>query len=203
METLQSMLDRQYADRRFPGAVALARDDQVEVGRSGVRTIGGAAMTRDTLFRIASVTKPILAAVTMVLVERGRLRLDDAVDRWLPELGEPVVMRQLTGDIDDVVPAERAITVRDLLTFQSGHGFPPDFDLPVVQLLMSDLSQGPVQPQSVAAPDEWMARLARRRSPRPAIGHQTCSRAGAAPDRSWLVRLCPGGAHVPCAWFRI
>lgn len=162
METLQSLLDRQYADERFPGAVALvAADDRVDIGCAGVRTLDGAPMTRDTLFRVASLTKPILAAVTMVLVERGRLRLDDSVDRWLPELANPVVMRDLTGKIDDVVPAERAITVRDLLTFQSGHGFPPDFDLPVVQLLMSDLSQGPVLPQSVPPPDEWMARLAR------------------------------------------
>ena len=162
METLQHLLDRQYADGRFPGAVALvARDDRVDIGWAGVRTVGGTPMTRDTLFRVASLTKPILAAVTMVLVERGRLRLDDTVDRWLPELANPVVMRDLNGDIDDVVPAERAITVRDLLTFQSGHGFPPDFDLPVVQLLMNDLSQGPVLPQSVPPPDEWMARLAR------------------------------------------
>ena len=162
MQNLQSLLDRQCADERFPGAVALvARDDRTDVGWAGVRTLGGAAMTRDTIFRVASVTKPILAAVTMVLVERGRLRLDDTVDRWLPELADPVVMRDPAGGIDDVVPAERAITVRDLLTFQSGHGFPPDFDLPVVQLLMNDLSQGPVLPQSVPPPDEWMGRLAR------------------------------------------
>jgi CubicO group peptidase (beta-lactamase class C family) len=162
MESLQSLLDRQYADERFPGAVALVgRADGVDVGCAGVRTLGGTPMTRDTLFRVASLTKPILAAVAMVLVERGRLRLDDAVDRWLPELGDPVVMRDLAGETDDVVPAERAITVRDLLTFQSGHGFPPAFDLPVVRLLMSELSQGPVQPQSVVPPDEWMARLAR------------------------------------------
>ena len=162
METVQTLLDRQLADDRFPGAVALvARADTVDFGCAGARTLRQAPMTRDTLFRVASLTKPILAAVTMVLVERGHLRLDDTVDRWLPELAHPVVMRDVMGSIDDVVPAERSITVRDLLTFQSGHGFPPDFDLPVVQLLVNDLSQGPALPQSVPPPDEWMARLAR------------------------------------------
>ena len=162
METVQTLLDRQLADDRFPGAVALvARIDNVDFGCAGARTLGQAPMTRDTLFRVASLTKPILAAVTMVLIERGHLRLDDTVDGWLPELAHPVVMRDLLGSIDDVVPAERAITVRDLLTLQSGHGFPPDFDPPVVQLLMSDLFQGPALPQAVPPPDEWMARLAR------------------------------------------
>src|SRR5262249_30723339 len=62
---------------------------------------------------------------------------------------------------DDVVPAVRAITVADLLTFRAGCGFPSDFSLPVVGLLFSELKQGPPQPQLVAAPDEWMAALSR------------------------------------------
>ena len=70
-----------------------------------------------------------------------------------------MVLRALDGPVEDVVPAERAITVRDLLTFQAGHGFPANFDVPVVQLLMERLGQGPPQPQMVPAPDEWMARL--------------------------------------------
>jgi len=60
-----------------------------------------------------------------------------------------------------VVPAVRAITVADLLTFRAGCGFPSDFSLPVVGLLFSELKQGPPQPQLVAAPDEWMAALSR------------------------------------------
>ena len=82
-------------------------------------------MTADSIFRIASITKPITAAATMVLVERGVLGLDDAVDQWLPELAEPKVLRDPSGPLDDVVPADRAITVRDLLTLRGGTGSRP------------------------------------------------------------------------------
>jgi CubicO group peptidase (beta-lactamase class C family) len=158
---LQKLVDRPSAEGRVPGAVALIAtpDGRREVVTGGTRSVGGEPMTRDTLFRIASITKPIVAAATMVLVERGHLALDDEVRRWLPELAAPQVLRSPTGPLDDVVPAERAITVRDLLTFQSGHGFIPDFAAPAMQLLFEQLLQGPPQPQLVPAPDEWMARL--------------------------------------------
>jgi CubicO group peptidase (beta-lactamase class C family) len=81
------------------------------------------------------------------------------VARWLPELAAPRVLRSPSGPLDDVEPAERAITVRDLLTFQSGHGFISDFAAPVMQVLFEQLHQGPPQPQVVPPPDEWMARL--------------------------------------------
>jgi CubicO group peptidase (beta-lactamase class C family) len=79
----------------------------------------------------------------------------------LPELASPTVVRTPAGPIDDVVPATRSITVVDLLTFRAGYGFPSDFSLPVVGLLISELMQGPPQPQQVPAPDEWMAALSR------------------------------------------
>jgi CubicO group peptidase (beta-lactamase class C family) len=60
-----------------------------------------------------------------------------------------------------VVPAARPITVADLLTFRAGYGFGSDFSLPAAELLFSELKQGPPQPQLVAAPDDWMAALAR------------------------------------------
>ncbi len=162
MTTLQEVLDEQCRAGAVPGAVALvATGDDVEVACAGVRAVDGEPMTRDALFRIASITKPIVAAATMALVERGRLTLDESVERLLPKLAEPVVLRAVDGPVDDVVPAERPITVRDLLTFQAGHGFPPNFDAPVVGLLMGELLQGPPQPQRVPPPDEWMARLAR------------------------------------------
>src|SRR5262249_20872887 len=118
-------------------------------------------MDRDALFRIASITKPITAAAVMMLAEDGRLALDDPVDRWLPELAAPSVVRTRSSPVEDVVPAKRPITVRDLLTFQAGHGFPTDFSLPAIQPLFTELLQGPPQPARVAAPDEWMATLSR------------------------------------------
>src|SRR5882762_2278798 len=77
----------------------------------------------------ASLTKPIAAAATMILVEECRLRLDEPVDRLLPELAHRTVLKRLAGPLGDTVPANRPITVRDLLTFRAGYGIvmaPPD-----------------------------------------------------------------------------
>jgi CubicO group peptidase (beta-lactamase class C family) len=79
-------------------------------------------MKRDTIFRIASMTKPITAAAAMILVEECRFRLDDPLDELLPELASRKALRQLDDPLDDVVPAKRAITLRDLLTFRWGFG---------------------------------------------------------------------------------
>src|SRR5436190_16467189 len=79
-------------------------------------------MRRDTIFRIASMTKPILATATMQLVEAGALTLEEPVDRLLPELAGRRVLRRLDGPLDDTVPAGRPITIEDLLTFRLGHG---------------------------------------------------------------------------------
>src|SRR5437764_1143114 len=92
-----------------PGIVTLvSRRGEVHVDAIGVKTIGGRdPMRRDTIFRIASVTKPIVAAAAMSLVEECRLRLDEPVDRWLPELADRQVLRTLEGPLDDTVPANR------------------------------------------------------------------------------------------------
>jgi CubicO group peptidase (beta-lactamase class C family) len=161
MPDLQHLVDAACAAGGLPGAVALvARGDEVEVACAGVRRGDGDPMTRDAVFRIASLTKPILAAATLALAERGAFGLDDPVATWLPELADPVVLRSLDGPLDDVVPARRAITVRDLLTFRAGHGMPERFDVPVVQALVDELGAGPPRPQERPGPDEWMRRLA-------------------------------------------
>jgi CubicO group peptidase (beta-lactamase class C family) len=79
----------------------------------------------------------------------------------------------------DVVPAIRPITVAGLLTFRAGYGFPSDFSLPVAGLLVSELKQGPPQPQLAAAPDDWMAALSRI-----PLLHQ--------PGEAWLYNTCSG-----------
>lgn len=125
-----------------PGLVALvARGDEIDQIALGVRAIGGSAMTTDSVFRIASMTKPITAMATLVLVGDGLIGLDDPVDSVLPELVDRTVVADLAGPVDDVVPAERAITVRHLLCFTGGYGFPADFSAPVVQRLVDDLGQ--------------------------------------------------------------
>lgn len=162
MTSLHETVDAQVEAGLVPGAVALVADgdDDLTVAAAGVRSLGGEPMARDSVFRIASISKPIVAAATMALVDRGRMRLDDPVERWLPELADPIVLRRIDGPLDDVVPAVRPITIRHLLTLQAGHGFPADFSSPVVARLFEDLFQGPPRPQAVPPPDEWMARLA-------------------------------------------
>jgi CubicO group peptidase (beta-lactamase class C family) len=162
--SVQGLTEAACSAGAVPGVVALvSRRGQVEVGCAGVRTIGGEPMTRDTVFRIASLTKPIVAAAAMVLVERGRLRLDDPVDEHLPELADPRVLRSLDGPLDDpgnVEPAKRAITLRDLLTFQAGHGVPENFGAPVMKVLVEQLAAGPPRPQQHPSTRQWMRRLA-------------------------------------------
>lgn len=127
---------------------------------AGSRSVGGAPMTRDTIFRIASLTKPITAAAVLMLVEDGVLDLNSPVDRWLPEIASPVVVRTPASPVDDVVPSARPITVYDLLTSQAGWGWPSDFSLPAIQALFSVQLDGR-EVQSFPATDEWMAALAK------------------------------------------
>ena len=120
-----------YVERgEVPGIVTLvSRRGAVHVDAIGRQAIGGDVMRRDTIFRIASMTKPITAAATMILVEECKLRLDEPVDRLLPELANRKVLKRLDGPLDETVPAKRPITVRNLLTLRMGFGVvlaPPD-----------------------------------------------------------------------------
>lgn len=155
-DTLKAYVD----NGSVPGAVGLvARGNLMEVAVVGSMAIGGAAMARDSIFRFASITKPITAAAVLMLVEDGRVALGDPVDRWLPELAAPKVVRTPASPVDDVVPAARPITVFDLLSSCAGYGFASDFALPAVQRLSSVQKDGR-EPQSFPAPDVWMAELA-------------------------------------------
>ncbi|WNV84393.1 serine hydrolase domain-containing protein [Umezawaea sp. Da 62-37] len=180
MTTLHDTLEAHVGDGKAPGAVALvARGDRLEVEAVGAVDVEGSApMARDSIFRIASITKPLIAAAAMVLVEDGRIALDDEVSRWLPELASPSVVRTPDAPVDDLVPAARPITLEDLLTFRAGYGFPADFSLPAVALLFSELMQGPPEPGEIPSPDDWMAALARiplLHQPGEAFLYNTCS----------------------------
>ncbi|MEU1006982.1 serine hydrolase domain-containing protein [Streptomyces sp. NPDC005890] len=162
MTALHETLLRYVEDGSVPGAVALvARGDDVEVVAVGHHDAAGSVpMARDSLFRIASLTKPVTAAALLMLVDDGRLVLDDPVERWLPELAKPLVVRTPSAPVDDVVPADRPITVEDLLGSCTGWGFPSDFSLPAVQALFAVQKDGRA-PQAYPAPDAWLADLAR------------------------------------------
>lgn len=156
---LTELLTPHAAD--VPGAVALvAHGDRVEAAAVGSADAEGTVpMARDSLFRIASLTKPITAAAVLLLVDDGLLALDDPVARWLPELASPVVVRTPAGPVDDVVPAVRPITVADLLTFRCGYGLAADMTLPAVDLLLQVLGHPAAAPRALE-PDAWLAALA-------------------------------------------
>jgi CubicO group peptidase (beta-lactamase class C family) len=179
MTNLRDVLETTVSNATVPGAVALvARGDQVEMEAVGFVDVDGSSpMASDSIFRVASITKPITAAAVMLLVDDGRIGLDEPVAQWLPELASPTVVRTPASPVDDVVAAARSITVLDLLSSCAGYGFPSDFSLPVIGLLFSELKQGPPQPQLVAPPDEWMARLSRI-----PLLHQ--------PGQAWLYNTC-------------
>ncbi|GAA3186414.1 serine hydrolase domain-containing protein [Nonomuraea roseoviolacea] len=161
MSDLHDLLKAHVADGSIPGAVGLvSRGDRLEVAAVGSAALDGPPMTRDSIFRLASITKPVTAAAVMMLVEEGRIALDDPVGRWLPELAEPKVVRTPASPVDDVVPADRPITVFDLLSSQAGYGFASDFTSPAIQALMTVQKDGR-EPRSFPEADVWMADLAR------------------------------------------
>lgn len=164
LERLHRVMAAHVRSGGMPGLVTLVyRRGEVHVDAVGRQTLGGSTpMRRDTIFRIASMTKPIGAAAAMILVEECRLGLDDPVDHWLPELADRQVMRRLDGPLDDTVPAHRPITLRDLLTLRMGlgHILAPAADYPIRRKMDElGLLLGPPQPQAPPTPDEWMRRV--------------------------------------------
>ncbi|GAA2457157.1 serine hydrolase [Actinomadura vinacea] len=148
---------------RLPGAVTLlARRGEVLVDAIGDMTVGGTdPMRRDTLFRISSMSKPITAVAALILVEECRLRLDEPVDRLLPELAGRPVLRAPDAELGDTVPAVRPITVRDLLDFRCGLGMILEaeaFGYPFYRAAqrLGIIGFGPPDPSSPHSPDEWM-----------------------------------------------
>ncbi|QRG68462.1 serine hydrolase domain-containing protein [Brevibacillus choshinensis] len=169
-----------YVERgEMPGVVALVWRN----GETHVDAVGKLAfeahepMRRDTLFRIASMTKPIIAAAAMILVEECVLRLDEPVDRFLPELANRRVLKQIDGPLEDTVPAKRGITLRDLLTFRLGIGAvmaPPDSFPIQTAMKEAGFAPGPNPPAHV--PDDWMKNL----SSLPLVHH---------PGETWMYHI--------------
>jgi CubicO group peptidase (beta-lactamase class C family) len=148
------------------GAVAgaitlLSRRGETIVDAIGVQDLTrGDPMRRDSIFRIASMTKPITAVAAMLLVEECRLTLDEPLDRFLPELANRRVLQSIDGPLAATVPANRPLTLRDLLTFRMGMGMlmlPPGV-FPI-QKAMDDLVLMSLSPSPPHSPDEWLRRL--------------------------------------------
>jgi len=167
-ERLEDIVEAAVARGDAPGVVAaVAKGDETQIAAAGAMAIGGPPMRPDTMFRIASITKPITAAVVLSLADEGVLGLDEPVDRLLPELADRRVLRRPDGPLTDTIRAERAVTARDLLTFTWGFGmqgamFMAAEPWPIVTAVAErDLASfGPAQPATTPEPDTWMARLA-------------------------------------------
>src|SRR5215467_11263580 len=111
IDRLRAVVADHVGDGRIPGIVALvSRGEHVHVEAQGSLSVGGAPAARDSLFRIASTTKPITAAATLALVDEGLITLDEPVDALLPELAGRKVLRRVDGPLDDTRPADRPIT---------------------------------------------------------------------------------------------
>jgi CubicO group peptidase (beta-lactamase class C family) len=167
LERFGAVAASRVGDDKVPGLVALvAQGDDVYVEALGTLAIGGRPVERASLFRIASTTKPITAAATLALVREGLLELDEPVDRLLPELANRRVLRRMDGPLDDTVPAEGPVTVRELLNFTFGFGMAlAMFTAPEPWPVLTAVAHaklatiGPPQPDAFDDPDTWIAKF--------------------------------------------
>ncbi|MEU8927281.1 serine hydrolase domain-containing protein [Kitasatospora sp. NPDC048545] len=161
LRKVRDVLARHVDSGRIPGLVALVgRGDETYVEAIGTMSHdGGSPMRRDTIFRMASTSKPVTMAAAMVLLDECGLRLDDLVEQWLPELADRRVLKRIDGPLDDTVPARRPITVRDVLTSTFGLGM--DMTSLGTPIMNAIFEQGltPDLPTPMPEPDEWMRRL--------------------------------------------
>ena len=165
LERMHEVLSGHIERNQVPGLVALvSHHDDVRLEALGTLAFDNPApMERNTIFRIASITKVITAAAAMILLEECKFRLDDPIDPWLPELANRRVLKAISSEVDDTVPASRAITVRDLLTYCMGFGsimaMPGTYP---IQKLIRDYrlgGDGPMLPSQAPPLEEWLQKL--------------------------------------------
>jgi CubicO group peptidase (beta-lactamase class C family) len=165
LERMHQVLSGHVERKELPGLVALvSHHDDVHVNAMG--TLGfenPAPMQRDTIFRIASLTKIIAAVAGMILIEDCKIGLDDSIEPWLPELANRRVLKSLGSDLDDTAPASRPITVRNLFTYTMGFGsvmaMPGTYP---IQKFIREYHIGgdsPMMPSDYPGLDEWLRRL--------------------------------------------
>jgi CubicO group peptidase (beta-lactamase class C family) len=163
-EAFEEFLQRHVEAGTFPGAVLVGSRagqswEDSTVACAGSMAPDGPPMRPDALMRIQSMTKPLTAAATLIAVQEGALSLEDPVHRWLPELAHRSVLRAFDAELDDVVPAARDITVRDLLVNGCGYGMELTDTPQARRMVELEVSASPDQVVNVGA-DEWLGRLA-------------------------------------------
>jgi CubicO group peptidase (beta-lactamase class C family) len=155
---LRELLTRHVDAGTIPGGVALLGTGNAEVVTAGVASVGGDPVGEDAIMRIQSMTKAITSVAALRLVEAGRLGLDQGLAYWLPELADRQVLRDPAAELDDTVPARRAITLRHLLTNASGYGMVLQAS-PLQQAMAANGTEAGPEPPAMGA-DEWLRRLA-------------------------------------------
>src|ERR1700739_4239803 len=155
------MLDRNQDSIRevvdaglLSGAVTMVwrRGEVLQLGEIGYRDVSARTpMQRDTVFRIAAISKPVTTAAAMTLVDEGKLALDDPVTRWLPEFADMRVLEDPDGPLSKTSPARRTITVDDLMTHRSG--------LVYAFSVTGPLSRAYLRLPIRQHPDTWLAEL--------------------------------------------
>jgi CubicO group peptidase (beta-lactamase class C family) len=162
-ERYRARLSRHTSSKTVSGLLSLvSKDGLIHAIAATAPGEADQAIAPTTLVRISSLTKPIAAAATFALAERGRLKIDDPIERFIPELTGRRVLRRVDAPLDDTEPARQAITVRHLLTCTMGFGFPmTKGPQPVVaEAARLQLGLGPPKPATPHAPDEWIRRFA-------------------------------------------
>jgi len=154
---LRELLVRHVDAGTIPGGVALLGAGNAEVVTAGVTSIGGSPVGENAIMRIQSMTKAITSVAALRLVEAGRLELDQSLVDWLPELADRQVLRSPTAELDDTVPARRAITLRHLLTNTSGYGMAIQAS-PLQQAMTANGTEAGSEPPALSA-EEWLRRL--------------------------------------------
>lgn len=134
------------------------RGEIVQLNTLGWRDVSAKApMTRDTMFRIASMTKPVTSVAALMLLEEGKLKLDDPITKWAPEFANMKVLKDPTGSLDEVYDAPRDITIEDLMTHRSGLAYGFTSVGPIAHAYEKVLGSPLANPHG---PDQWMEKLA-------------------------------------------
>jgi len=159
-DPIATAIESMVATGALAGAATLVwRDGKViQIGTVGWRDVEARLpIERDTLFRIASMTKPITSTAALMLFDEGRFALDNPITRWAPEFSHMRVLPSPNGPLDQTDPAERPITFRDLLTHTSGLTYGA-FHTGPISKAYDDALGGEVD--TYVEPDDWIANLA-------------------------------------------
>lgn len=160
LDSIKEMLEAAVASGQMAGAATIAwRDGKLmQAACAGWRDIEAKLPVQsDTIFRIASLSKPVTSALALLLHEEGRFGLNDPITRWAPEFSDMRVLRDPEGPLDETVPANRPLTFDDLLTHRSGLTYGEFHRGPISSAYAEKLGGSMDTPM---APDDWIAALA-------------------------------------------